>query len=485
MRRSEQILDLHDPKRLIAYLAGAAAYAVTQSSLTRVAEAQILFADLLGQGHDTVPFFAILDLTTLYREGTALRFAHLQDHAAPKHIATRQRYAQALCNRAFTCPGFESVTDALSRHDSHHPLAWLLHDLVLKLEPIAAPRIYCAAHQVRHLEPFHPSSKEDFQACFSEAPSDFFAPHAHAVAKACQDRLDFQDFHQRRIFVLQHFHRFPSAAERLQAQEIANIERTLGPPPPLAPVRRAEMPAALSQMLAAGSFPQGGREALSHRGSTESLVPSELAFFGEEVHPELPCLFTLRTLANEVLYFSRDENHLWRRQRHLGLCADAPYGLHILHPGQAFRPIHLIDALVTSILSAWFAQHSDDLLDAEVITAGVNAPARARWLSARFAPWIDRQRLHIHTETAFRLSPEHTGTLQIQVHCSPAPPPSAQQRQKLSHQGITLFYLWLQSEDQARCDAPPWVRTVDLDSPNLCDVFRESRDWLLGAITTS
>jgi hypothetical protein len=74
-------------------------------------------------------------------------------------------------------------------------------------------------------------------------------------------------------------------------------------------VQRREVP---TRILDEDTYPVGGFSSLSTRGSVESLLHSQLAFMEPQDRPDL---FDVKFLRDELLYYSRDENHFLRRRR--------------------------------------------------------------------------------------------------------------------------------------------------------------------------
>jgi hypothetical protein len=78
-------------------------------------------------------------------------------------------------------------------------------------------------------------------------------------------------------------------------------------PKPLA--NRQDVPTAV---LDEDTYPVGGYSSIASRGSTESLLHSQLAFMEPQARPDL---FDVKYLRDELYFYARDENQFLRRRR--------------------------------------------------------------------------------------------------------------------------------------------------------------------------
>jgi hypothetical protein len=120
---------------------------------------------------------------------------------------------------------------------------------------------------------------------------------------------------QEDLFELESGTALDDVSQRLARQQVlraANgLEATL-PRTKLRPLaRRMEVP---TRILDEDTYPVGGFTSLSNKGSTESLLHSQLAYMEPDVSGG-PDLFDIAYLHDELLYYSRDENQFLRRRR--------------------------------------------------------------------------------------------------------------------------------------------------------------------------
>lgn len=91
----------------------------------------------------------------------------------------------------------------------------------------------------------------------------------------------------------------------------AKLSETLPQRPAQSIARKYEVP---TKIFEEDTYAVGGFSSISNRGTTESLLHSQLAYM-EPVGSERPDLFDIKFLRDELLYYSRDENRFLRRRR--------------------------------------------------------------------------------------------------------------------------------------------------------------------------
>jgi hypothetical protein len=97
-------------------------------------------------------------------------------------------------------------------------------------------------------------------------------------------------------------------AHRQILQITARMESRLPHHPVRSRVGRKEVP---TRVFDEDQYPVGGYTSISTRGSTESLLHSQLAYMDEEK----PDLFDVKYVRDELFFYSRDENQFLRRRR--------------------------------------------------------------------------------------------------------------------------------------------------------------------------
>ncbi len=110
--------------------------------------------------------------------------------------------------------------------------------------------------------------------------------------------------------------------QRLALRQIVQAAAAFAKDLPTIPPTRPTRPETPTRMLDEEAYPVGGFASIANRGSTESLLHSQLAYM-ETDETERPDLFDVKFLRDELLYYSRDENQFYRRRRHYIFVFDA------------------------------------------------------------------------------------------------------------------------------------------------------------------
>jgi hypothetical protein len=131
-------------------------------------------------------------------------------------------------------------------------------------------------------------------------------------------------FRDEDLWELSHLHELPSEAARLALRTLHATKARIPPPSPslVAALRRRARDVAVDDETA-DTFPAGGFDAMSTKGTLENLVRSEVGYVGEGAavddagRPVGPDLFDVRFVEGELLYYTRDESPLFEARRPL------------------------------------------------------------------------------------------------------------------------------------------------------------------------
>lgn len=124
------------------------------------------------------------------------------------------------------------------------------------------------------------------------------------------------------LWELSHLEQVPQEATRLALRTVHRLMTALPAPSPevlrLVRDRRAQVP---TEDVDVDTFPAGGFDAMSTRGTFENLVRSEVGYVGvgAEDDARAPDLFDVRFVEGELLFYTRDESPLLQRQRVLSV----------------------------------------------------------------------------------------------------------------------------------------------------------------------
>ncbi len=124
------------------------------------------------------------------------------------------------------------------------------------------------------------------------------------------------------LWELLHLEQVPSEATRMALRTVHRLSAAMPSPSPevLRQLRdrRAQVP---TEDVDVDTFPAGGFDAMSTRGTFENLVRSEVGYVGvgAEDDARAPDLFDVRFVEGELLFYTRDESPLLQRQRVLSV----------------------------------------------------------------------------------------------------------------------------------------------------------------------
>ena len=164
------------------------------------------------------------------------------------------------------------------------------------------------------------------------------------------------------VFELEHGTALAEFGQRVALRQLlraaAALEEGLPSRPPKVKARRHEV---ATRILDEDSYPVGGFTSISNRGSTESLLHSQLAYM--ETDPdERPDLFDVKFLRDELLYYARDENRFLRRRHSFVFALDPDLAeARVKDAGVPWqRMIVLLAALVAAVRRAilWLSHES-------------------------------------------------------------------------------------------------------------------------------
>ena len=115
------------------------------------------------------------------------------------------------------------------------------------------------------------------------------------------------------IFELEHGTALHGFGQRLALRQILQAADLLCESlPHQKPPHGSRRHAVATRIVDEDTYPVGGFSSISHKGSIESLLHSQLAFIEPDDRPDL---FDVKFLRDELLFYSRDENQFLRQRR--------------------------------------------------------------------------------------------------------------------------------------------------------------------------
>lgn len=295
-------------------LAGLAMTRVIRWNAEAVRPALQWLLEIAAEGHPAPPPGFVVDVGTILFGSEASRRAH-QGEPLGWSAGPVRRYEDFVISRLLADRSIDRATDALRRlsgRDRARGLAFLLERL---RERVGLGGVGLSPGPIRGLLDVPPGElvNRSWEAVANSELHPILAEQYDELTlrmRLAGDLLGPED-----VFELE---RGTALADLGQRVAIRQVIRTASE---LAASLPATRPTPLdSQRLAAtrlrddDAYPVGGFSSLTNRGSTESLLHSQLAFM--ETDPEeRPDLFDVKFLRDELLYYARDENQFYRRRR--------------------------------------------------------------------------------------------------------------------------------------------------------------------------
>ncbi|MBX7106355.1 MAG: hypothetical protein K1X57_19915 [Gemmataceae bacterium] len=314
--------------------------------------------EIASEGHPVPPPGFVHDLGSIVFGAEVVRHPTADDPVAwPAHALAR--YDDAVLGKLFSDRSLERAADALRRlnpRDSVRGLAYILERI---RERTGLGGVGLGTGPIKTL---------------LEAPPELVARQALATLSSGQGHpilaAQYQELHEQfrlaadllgpeDIFELEQGTALAELGQRVAVRQVVRTAALLyqslptAPPPP-----RPERRTAATPLPDEDAYPVGGFSSLSNRGSTESLLHSQLAFM-EKDEADRPDLFDVKFLRDELLYYSRDENQFYRRRRRFRLLLEPDLTRARLKDPDApvQRIVLLLAAIVASIrkITEWLS----------------------------------------------------------------------------------------------------------------------------------
>lgn len=468
-------IDLSDQRDLYKHLV--ASLTMSGASLsswpTSFSRACSWYADLLGLGHNRLPFFLVHDLGLIFLSGNQFPFRALEGESKTKSEGGRERenkkilrskYENRILNRILNLPIFYECADVIEETGrSPEVVGLFLERILAPLKNLPLPPILVTPHTVRSLsvpasldpekcaQEIDQSLRETFPDAFEEGFSmSFFEKQCEVVADAFEMLSLREALGQEDLFIARHYEIFGGRAQRLIARQVSEFEGLLGaaPSPPSDWV--PETPEVKVELEDAGFFPQGGLDEMANRGSFENLVQSQLAMME---NTEGPDLFSLRYVEGELLFYTRDEGQLLRRSRavHLFLDLSEDYDFH--YPGQPARLSVLLKAFLNRFLDDLFSVFETDSLRVIVHPMGPNKSDLSEFINIRFSERVERGEVSLQEEEKLDLETDPSpyvvpGRITTLLYIGPQVAPTQKIRDNHYRSNLGLFWANLDLEGE-------------------------------------
>jgi hypothetical protein len=223
-----------------------------------------------------------------------------------------REYDDYVLGRLYADPTFQRAADSLLRYQGRErsrALAFLLRQLCQRAGVPGA--ILSPALLKRLLDgDLEESLAEGWDSLRVEGPLPMLVPQYEGLISAvrtCGDLLGSED-----VFELERGTALAEFGQRLALRQVLQLAAEMTARLPLRKPRvRSRAQQVPTHIVDEDRYPVGGFAAISHQGSIESLLHSQLAYMEPDDRPDL---FDIKFVRDELLYYSRDENQFLRRR---------------------------------------------------------------------------------------------------------------------------------------------------------------------------
>lgn len=373
-----------------------------------LARASAWLAALIGAGFEGLPFGLVHDLGHMVLLGPAFPLAVSEglDRWPEAERSLRVAYGNGILAELRDRPWLVRAHDLVAGGGASEeavvyclermvrglavPARWVMHPA--KLPQLPWGRL--AAHfQERGPGPVTREAGIAFEA-WAEAPGALEAEHAGAVERAGLAG-GVGALGEVELFELEHLALLPTRERRLKARQLREAELMLGRAHERTFARPPEAAEVDVDLPDEGTYPAGGLEGLSNRGTWENLLPSELVYIDEADDPDL---FTVRMVEGELLYYTRDAAQLRRIRRVVHLVVEGGDAMRVKFPEHPFGLEVHAESLAARIAGDLLDAFEKDACKIVVHLVGPAGEEQRDRLGLRFAHEIRRGEVELRVE---------------------------------------------------------------------------------------
>lgn len=350
------------------------------------------YSDLYSEGVNYVPFFLVYDMGTLLLEGTGFRYSSLFSKMGEKSSQFAADYQSKVINKLLISPRFHEMRDCvLESKNQNLEIVYILKQWTLPLKNnLDLPSIQTTKQMLSLVSVFDFNSSSVRARLNDDVLEDIIVGYQKSIIDTYSKTVFSKLMTNEDIYILKNIQLLVNDALKISAKQLARIESDLenAELPPVC--SRKEDKDIFTSLDDSGMYPQGGLDEISNRGSIENLVRTELVYVDKESEVDL---FTMRYLENELLYYTRDEAVLMRKNRLVNILIDfntSHYIQYPNHPAQislmvramigklvdeiykvfntdaVFINLHIIDLRATDTIDLWKIRFKDEISRGEI-----------------------------------------------------------------------------------------------------------------------
>lgn len=329
----------------------------TEPSTQLFRQAISWYTELYSKGWDRLPFFVVYDLGYLLLESSKFQFRTNQDLILTESNSVS--YQNRVINRFATLPIFSELHDIVVEAPTNKP--YIVAILACWLSPIkkcSLESLQTSTQVLRQLTSPALSIEQSVSNIESLLEtSNYFSEQLEEIVEIFSSVHLGNLIPPEELFIVKNIECLSNPALRIAAKQIGWLEQQMGdvdhPPVHM----RKESPQSHVNLSDTGLYPQGGLDQLANRGSIENLVRTELAYVDESADIDM---FTMRYLEGELLYYTRDEAQLLRRNRTTHISLEFGHAHHIQYPNQPAQLSLMLRAMTSRLIDDLFKLFIND-----------------------------------------------------------------------------------------------------------------------------
>lgn len=330
----------------------------------RVRRALGWYRELAASTGATLPFVLVYDLGWLLLDAHAFPFRELsKEDLEGREAEVVRSYQNFFLNSLLrTDETFRRASEAIAADPSRDDL--IARAVGLLLRGVSVPDVRLNSAILRtldvlgRLEPWQEAEAWDAEAGRDRAHLEELAP----IVERLVMRAGARAFGEDDLSEIENWSAYRKAAQRVAGRRIAGVAGSI---PPFDPrrIRIAQETGKETEIPDSGTWAEGGYVGIHTKGAPESLVPSELAYLGEDagLGGDID-LFTVRDAEGQLLYYERDQGELHRHRRSIHVAFAPDSGFRALvrgHPDQLAVAVYGVLVKMAKDLDALF--HEDAL----------------------------------------------------------------------------------------------------------------------------
>ena len=288
---------------------------------------------LLGEGFDWLPPFLLFDLIAVLDPRARYRLKRSVMTANEAHF--RALYENAVLGPMLRHP---QRRELIAQFDlgllGQRQRAWLLGQVLDELFPRQEVLdLVCSIPQLKisqlraNIPQLLAQLSEEGDAEAVPSPIHFsenFWLHWCLLIERRSTSISWKSvFTESQRFVLERWQSLSTPSSRVAFDQLLQVIHSVGELPVERLTVHKEPPEVESKYVDEGSYPTGGLNGISNRGTLESLLRSELVYMNDSYEQESDAdLFGIKYLESELLYYVRDDAQMLRMRRQVRIVID-------------------------------------------------------------------------------------------------------------------------------------------------------------------